>query len=119
MRDIGTRIQRYRLARYAMPEDRIGRRLRWAWLVAGLWLVWVGFVSDHNFYRLLQLSREEAHERAELARARGELVRLDAQLADPRAQRRLAESAARRNGMARPGEIIYRIDEKSAARATR
>ena len=117
MRDIGTRIQRYRLARYAMPEDRVSRRLRWVWLAVALWLVWVGFVSDHNFYRLIQLGREEQHAKAELERARTDLARLDAQLADPRAQRRLAENAARRNGMARPGEIIYRIDEKDTRAA--
>ena len=116
MRDISNRIQHYRLSRYAMPEDRVGRRLRWIWLGVGLWLVWIGFVSDHNLYRLYQLGREAAHEKAELARVNAEAARLDAQVTDPSAKRRLAESEARKNGMARPGEIIYRIDEKGASR---
>jgi cell division protein FtsB len=110
MRDIGTRIQRYRLSRYAPPEDRVRRGLRWAWLIGALWLVWVGFVSEHNFMRLRQLSHESRHSEAELRRLDGEVVRMDAQQRDPAAQRLLAEHALReRSGMARPGEIIYQI----------
>jgi len=116
MRDIGSRIQRYRLSRYAMPEDKVGRRLRWAWLLAALWVVWVGFLSDHNFYRLFQLGHEASHERSELARIDAEVARLDAVLSDPGALRRQAEAEARRNGMARPGDIIYRIDDKKSPR---
>ena len=110
MRDIGARIQRYRLSRYATPEDRVRRRLRWAWLVAALWLVWVGFVSEHNFVRLGQLSLERQGSEAELRRLDAEVTRLDAQLRDPAAQRSLAEHALREKaGMAQPGEIIYRV----------
>ena len=110
MRDIGTRIQRYRLSRYAAPEDRVRRGLRWAWLVGALWLVWVGFVSEHNFVRLQQLSHERRLSEERLQRLRGEVARLDAQQRDPAAQRLLAEHALReKSGMARPGEIIYQI----------
>ena len=110
MRDIGARIQRYRLSRYAVPEDRVRRGLRWAWLVGALWLVWVGFVSEHNFVRLSQLSHEHQRSETELKRLDAEVARLDAQQRDPAAQRILAEHALReRSGMARPGEIIYRI----------
>jgi cell division protein FtsB len=110
MRDIGTRIQRYRLSRYAPPEDHVRRGLRWAWLVGALWLVWVGFVSEHNLMRLRQLSHEGRHSEAELKRLNIEVARLDAQQRDPAAQRLLAEHALRENsGMARRGEIIYRI----------
>ena len=112
MSDIGRRIQRYRLSRYAAPEDRVRRRLRWAWLVAALWIVWVAFLSDHNFYRLWQLAREDAHARGELARMRDEVAKLDDEAADPAARRRHAEVVAReRDGMARPGEYVYRIEE--------
>jgi cell division protein FtsB len=110
MRDIGTRIQRYRLSRYAPPEDRVRRGLRWAWLVGALWLVWVGFVSEHNLLRLRQLSHERQHSETELRRLNGEVARLDAQQHDPAARRLLAEHALReRSGMARPGEIVYQI----------
>jgi cell division protein FtsB len=110
MRDIGLRIQRYRLSRYAPPEDRMRRGLRWAWLVGALWLVWVGFLSEHNFVRLRQLSHERQRSETRLRQLREELVRLDAQQRDPAAQRLLAEHALReKSGMARPGEIIYQI----------
>jgi cell division protein FtsB len=110
MRDIGTRIQRYRLSRYATPEDRVRRGLRWAWLVGALWLGWVGFVSEHNLMRLRQLSRERQRSESELQQLTSEVNRLDAQQRDPAAQRLLAEHALReKSGMAKPGEIIYLI----------
>jgi cell division protein FtsB len=110
MRDISARIQRYRLSRYAPPEDRVRRRLRWAWLLAAFWLVWVGFVSEHSFVRLWQLSRERGRTEAELHRLKAEIARLNVKVHDPAAQRDLAEHALREKaGMAQPGEIIYRI----------
>jgi cell division protein FtsB len=110
MRDIGTRIQRYRLSRYAPPEDRVRLGLRWAWLAGALWLVWIGFVSEHNLMRLRQLADERQRSEARLQRLNSEVARLDAQRSDPAAQRALAEHALReKSGMARPGEIIYQI----------
>ena len=110
MRDIGARIQRYRLSRYAPPEDRVRRGLRWAWLVGVLWLVWIGFVSEHNLLRLRKLSHECQRSEAWLQRLNSEVARLDVQQRDPAAQRLLAEHALReKSGMARPGEIIYQI----------
>ncbi len=115
MRDISARIQRYRLSRYAPPEDRVRRRLRWVWLGAALWLVWVGFLSDHNFVRLWRLGQERARMQADLQRLNAEIARLSAELKDPAAQRSLAEHALRENaGMAQPGEIIYRIQPDGA-----
>ena len=110
MRDIGSRIERYRLSRYAMPEDPVRRRLRWFWLLPALWLVWVGFVSEHSFLRLGQLARERARTAADLRRVKAEIARLDVMVHDPDARRDLAEHALREKaGMAQPGEIIYRI----------
>ena len=108
MRDIGTRIQRYRLSRYAPPVDRVRRRLRWAWAVGALWLVWVGFVSDHNFYRIWRLSREDQADRSEIARLGTQSDQLEREASDPRLRRRAAEAYLREQaGMARPGEIVY------------
>jgi cell division protein FtsB len=112
MRDIGARIQRYRLSRYAPPVDQVRRRLRWAWLAAALWLVWVGFVSDHNFVRLWQLSHERQRSEVELRRVSAEAARLDAQIHDPAEQRESAERALRNRGMAKPTEIIYQVQPK-------
>ena len=117
MRDIGARIQRYRLTRYAQPEDRLGRRLRWAWLAGALWLVWVGFLSEHNFVRLGQLAHERQRSEGRLQELKQEVAQLDAQLRDPAEQRALAEHALREKaGMARPGEIVYQIRPGSSAK---
>jgi cell division protein FtsB len=108
MRDIGVRIQRYRLSRYAAPVDRVRRRLRWAWVVGALWLVWVGFLSDHNAYRIWQLSREEHANRQEVARLLAESGRLEREASDPKLRRKAAEAYLReRAGMARRDEIVY------------
>jgi cell division protein FtsB len=117
MRDIGSRIQRYRLSRYAPPEDRVRRGLRWAWLVGALWLLWVGFLSEHNLVRLQRLSRERQRSEERLQRLHGEVAHLDAQQRDPAARRLLAEHALReKSGMARPGEIIYQIRPEAPAK---
>ncbi len=116
MRDIGERINRYRLSRYAVPVDRVRRRLRWAWVAAALWLAWVGFLSDHNFVRLWQLSQERRQSEADLQRLRAEVAELDAKMRDPAAQRELAEHTLReRAGMARPGEIVSRVRKDTTA----
>jgi cell division protein FtsB len=111
VRDIGRRIQRYRLGRYAAPEDRLRRNLRWVWVGVALWVVWVGFLSDHSLWRLWRLRAETASSRTRLERTQAEIARLEAESHDPRARRERAERVMReRNGMAKPGEIIYRID---------
>jgi len=117
MRDIGNRIQRYRLSRYATPVDRVRRNLRWAWLAGALWLAWVGFLSEHNLLRLRQLSNEGRHSEAQLRQLNHEVARLDAERADPEAQRLLAEHALReKSGMAKRGEIIYLIRPSDPAK---
>ncbi len=108
MRDIGVRIQRYRLSRYAPPIDRTRRRLRWFWVIGALWLAWVGLLSDHNFYRIWKLSQEHQANRQEMARLAREGDQLEREVSDPRLRRRAAEAYLReRAGMARPNEIVY------------
>ena len=101
MRDIGARINRYRLSRYAPPEDRLRRRLRWAWVVFALWAVWVGLLSEHSFLRLWSLGREDTKNRTEVGAQR---------------RRRLAaEDYLRRNAqMARKNEIVYQYSSPHA-----
>jgi len=108
MRDIQTRLLRYRLSRYAAPDPL--RRLRWVWVIVALWLAWVGLLSDHSLIHIWRLDRENTAARRELETLRAEIARLDAELADPEAGRLRAEHWLReRDGMARPKEIIYRI----------
>ena len=110
MRDISGRLGRYRLSRYAPPEDPMRRPLRWLWVGLAAWLVWVCFLSDHGFLRLWQLARDDKRTRVELAKTEHAADRLAAELHDPVALRGLAERVLReKNGMARPGEIVYRI----------
>jgi cell division protein FtsB len=110
MRDIGRRINRYRLARYAPDGMPLARRLRIAWLIAAVWLAWAALLSEHSFYRTWRLDRENTRTRKELDRVRGEVERLDAEARDPAAERMRAERRLReQQGMAKPGEIIYRI----------
>jgi len=116
MSDIDTRLRRYRLSRYAPPSDPLKRGLRLGWLALGLWFVWIAVLSDHSLWRIWRLGRERDHTAQELQRTRTEVDRLSAELDNPATQRELAERALReRTGMARPGEIVYRIRENAKA----
>jgi len=110
MSDIGSRIHRHRLSRYAPPVDHIRRRMRWAWALGALWLIWISVVGDHSLWRIWRLSRENHRAERQLLQTRSEIDRLDQALHDPRIERELAEKALReKNGMAGRGELIYRI----------
>jgi hypothetical protein len=111
MRDIGRRIQRYRLSRYRTPQGAFPRPPRWVWLVAALWLAYVGVISERSLYRIWRMGDEDARARRELIRVREEIVRLDKEARDPRSRMRDAERTLRREGFARAGEVIYRIEE--------
>jgi cell division protein FtsB len=113
MRDIGSRIGRYRLSRYAPPRDAVRRRLRWIWLAALAWIAWAGLLSDHSFYRLWRLEQEQQRTQLELERTRREIVALEKESRDPEARRDRNEREMRRAGMARENEIVYRIHAPS------
>src|SRR5439155_27190479 len=103
--DIGRRIRRYRLSRYATPQNGLGRPPRWVWVVAALWLAWVGFVSDHSLYRIWRTGADAARTRHDLEEARSEIVRHEREARDPGHQAREAEAALRAQGYARQNEI--------------
>lgn len=110
MRDIGHRLGRYRLSRYALPDDPVRRRLRWIWVALIGWLLWIGVISDHSFFRLWKLSLENARTRDQMTKAMAEADRLDVEVKDRKALRARGERVLReKNGMARSDEIIYRI----------
>ena len=110
MRDITARIERYRLTRYAPPEHNRRGRFRWVWVGLSVWLVWAGVGSDHSFYRIWRLGRENQHYRLELDRLTREIESLEGELRDPRAMRERAEHQLReQDGMVKRGEIVYRI----------
>ena len=110
MSDIGRRIRRYRLSRYAPPPGGLPRAPRWVWLLVALWIAWVGIASKHSLYRIWQLGVESARTRRELEQGRREIARADQDARDPKQRNRDAERALRAQGFARRDEIIYRID---------
>lgn len=110
MRDIGTRIQRYRLSRYRPLGTPLGSRIRWVWIALAAWLAWAGLLSDHSFYRLWRLGQEQERSQRELAQTREQVRSLETENNNPQARRERTERLLReRAGMARPGEIVYRI----------
>jgi cell division protein FtsB len=120
MRDIDARLRRHRLSRYGPPTGPFRRGMRWGWVALGIWLFWIGFVSDHSLWRIWRLGRDNAKAERELARTRAAVSELDAQLSDPASQRELAERVLReKTGMAKPGEIVYRIRPGAQADTTR
>lgn len=110
MRDIGRRIRRYRLSRYRQPGGSLPRPPRWVWIVAALWLAYVTVFSERSLYRIWRMGDENARAQRQLLEVREEIARLDREARDPAARMREAERALRREGFARRGEVIYRID---------
>ena len=111
MRDIGHRIQHYRLSRYAPRHIPFLRRLAWAWPILLLWGAYVGFLGEHSLLRLWRLGRENQRMQSELASTRKELERLESRMSDPRIAAQQAEHDLReKSGWARKGEIIYRTE---------
>jgi cell division protein FtsB len=84
-------------------------------VLAFAWLCYAGFISDHSFYRIWRLEQESERSTTDLVSARGERERKEEENRDPAARRQHAEELLRvKNGMARPGEIIYQIREVPA-----
>ncbi len=109
MRDISKRL-RLHPSRFALPEDRLRRRLGLLWPLAGLWLLYIGLLSEHSLLRIWQLSRDNESMRISLRETEAEIVRLDREIRDPAAARGRAERTLReRDGWAKPGEFVYRI----------
>ena len=112
MRDIGNRIKRYRLSRYAAPEQRPTRKFRWAYPLFALWVLYVGVLSEHSMLRIWQMARENQRATSQLDSLQVEVERLDRELRDPKAKRARGERVLReRVRYARPGEIVYTIED--------
>ena len=117
MRDIGRRIQSRRLTRYA--HARAPRLALWIWLALGAWILYAGLLSNHSFYQLWRVQRISRREQARLLETQTALRHLDRQARDGNERKRIAERMLReQEGWSRPGEIIYRIDDRTAAPST-
>jgi cell division protein FtsB len=116
MRDIGIRIQRYRLSRYAPPETMSERARLWLTLGLAGWLIWALFLSDHSAVRLLGLANREAKTNAQLAATQKTVNRLELDLKsadDPAVAERILRE---RHNFARPGELLYVIQTDGQVR---
>jgi cell division protein FtsB len=107
MRDIGIRIQRYKLSRYR-PPDSLSERARML-LTLGLagWLIWALFLSDHSVVRLLALNAKKAQTEAQLLATQTQVAKLEAELkssGDPEVGARVLRD---RHNFAQPGERLY------------
>lgn len=112
-RDITGRVLRRPLRSPYFPGG--GHRwLRWAILAASAWLLYVAVLSDHSLWRILRLRQQLAESDAEIQRVQAETRKLEARLDDPRVRQEHAEEVLRRQGLARPNEIIYRLGESNA-----
>lgn len=111
MKDIGSRILR-RPSRFGSPDDPWRRRMvRFVIPALLIWVVYAGVLSEHSWWRLWRLGHEQKQTATRLEATRGEIERLEREIADPDERRALQEKVLReRNGYARPNEIIYRID---------
>ncbi len=109
MRDIGIRIQRYKLRRYGKPET-IGEKARLGLAVAlAGWLIWALFLSDHSAVRLLALENRQKTTEGRLAEVASEVKRGTAELEaadDPAVAERILRE---RHNFARDGELLYII----------
>src|SRR5262245_37467412 len=107
MRDIGARIQRYRLSRYGRVG---GATFRWAWPILFVWLIYATFLGQHSLLRIWLMGNEQRRIEGQLADTRADLNRAEHVLHDKALLKDRGEHVLReRNGFARPGEYIYRI----------
>jgi len=116
MRDIGIRIQRYKLSRYR-PPDSLSERARLL-LTLGLagWAIWALFLSDHSAVRLLALDGKKHGLEQQLASTSKEVTHRARELSmadDPEEAKRILRE---RHNFAEPGERLYRIQADGSVR---
>ena len=118
MRDIGIRIQRYKLSRYRPPDSLSDRARMGLTLGLAAWAIWALFLSDHSAVRLIGLGQKKHTLEQQLASTSKSVDRRarDLRVADD------PEEAARvlreRHNFALPGERIYRIEPDGTMRSS-
>lgn len=117
--DITGRVLRRPLRSPFAPDGGRRRWLRWALVAVSAWLLYAAVLSDHSLWRIVRLRQELAATEAEVTRVEAEARRLEARLDDPRDRAEHAEEVLRRQGLARPNEIIYRLGGAAADSAAR
>ncbi len=117
MRDIGIRIQRYRLRRYQAPET-IGEKARLGLAIAlAGWAIWALFLSDHSAVRLIGIENKQKTTVAKLASVERAVALSEQELAaagDPRVAERILRKL---HNFAHEGELLYVIQPDGAVRS--
>ena len=108
-KDITRRVLSRPLHSPYLPGGGARPRRRWLWLLLAAWLAWIGVFSSHSLWRITRLKHDLSGANAEIARVHAQTRHLDDQLSDPQARAEHGEEMLRRQGMARPGEIVYRL----------
>ena len=116
MRDIGIRIQRYKLSRYR-PPDSLSERARLL-LTLGLagWAIWALFLSDHSAVRLLALGGKKHALEQQLAARTMDVNKRAKELRvadDPAEVERVLHE---RHNFAKDGERLYRIQSDGSVK---
>ncbi len=109
MRDIGIRIQRYRLKRYRPPETLSDKTRLWLALGLAGWLIWALFLSDHSATRLMGLEGKKRATEAKLATTRAEVKQNERDVraaSDPEVAARVLRE---RHNFAHEDEMLYVI----------
>jgi cell division protein FtsB len=111
MRDIGIRIQRYRLQRYAKPGSTGDRaRMVLTFALAG-WVIYAVFLSGHSLVRIAALEHKRGTTEKRLTDVQGEVKRAEQDLAqsdDPAVVERVLRE---RHNFAHEGEVLYVIQK--------
>ena len=119
MRNIGIRIQRYKLQRYRPPET-ISEKARLGLAVAlGLWAIWALFLSDQSALRLLGLTHKRNATEEKLAQVQAEVKRATVEVRtidDPDVIQRILRE---RHNFAHEGELLYVIQRDGTVGALR
>ncbi|MCZ6705765.1 MAG: septum formation initiator family protein [Bacteroidetes bacterium] len=97
----------------SLIQNMPGQVRRWL-LVAGaaFMLFWFVFFDSHSLLSRIRWHQESTKLNSENAQLRSEIDELEAQLARPLTDEDVERIAREEYGMTRPGEVVYRVEEK-------
>jgi hypothetical protein len=116
MRDIGIRIQRYKLSRYRPPDSLSDRARMGLTLGLAAWAIWALFLSDHSAVRLMGLGQKKHDLEQQLASTSQDVTRRARSLRVADDPDEAARVLRERHNFAAPGERLYRIEKDGSIR---
>ena len=116
MRDIGIRIQRYKLSRYRPPDSLSDRARMGLTLLLSAWAIWALFLSDHSAVRLMGLGQKKQTLEQQLASTSQDVTRRARALRVADDPDEAARVLRERHNFAAPGERLYRIEKDGSIR---